>query len=236
MNRTILIFSVFLFNFIYACEVVAIDCNACNYDCGSLNIECYAKKRACREVANTLDSNFLTYVNDFCANYPGRMDEREKIGEAINILVSTGLLMRNELDGVQIRWCKIRGNFGSYSFGASGMVPEQNKILLDVDHKGDSAIILASLIGHEMQHIRQYRYWGTSGFRCRYMVNIAAGNGFECNNKVEKDAYNFEQRICMALNLSGCNDCGGAVPEQPSPRPDPDISRWFIPILESLLY
>ena len=78
------------------------------------------------------------------------------------------------------------------------MVPSHNKILLDHSYQEASKVELARLLAHEMCHIRQYRRWGTSKFRCEYgeqwagLVKHGFGAASGRSNSVEKECYQFE--------------------------------------------
>lgn len=184
-----------------------VDCNACNYSPKWYQADKIAKKKSCELTAQLLDKSFLTFVIHLCANYSGRMDNREGINKAKELLLNkTNFFSEDELDNVEIRWCKIKSKFGSYEFGASGMVPEKNKILLDISVKDFSTEELAILIAHEMKHIKQYNDWGTGKFRCEYMSELASGNGFGMDNDVEKEAYNFQDEVAKLIYNSLHNE------------------------------
>lgn len=83
--------------------------------------------------------------------------------------------------GVTIRWCPWWQGFGQ--FGEDGMTVSRYKILLNHDLTSKPVADLAHAIAHQMCHVRQYRDWGDTGFRCRYMD---AGG----------DAVNWMQELC----------------------------------------
>ena len=169
------------------------DCNACNYN--AWNVDKILKKKACEAVATTF-KGIMEIVIGYCNNYSGRLDKRKEIEQAKELLIKhTNHFTHDKFDHVEIRWCKINQKFGGYDFRATGMVPEQNKILLDVGVKDANTQDLAVLIAHEMKHIEQYREWGTGKFRCEYMDELASGHGFGRDNKVEREAYDFEDKI-----------------------------------------
>eukprot|EP00892_Ulva_mutabilis_P005844 jgi/Ulvmu1/3631/UM017_0043.1 len=78
----------------------------------------------------------------------------------IMMLIDRGALCA----GVTISWCSQRfGTFGYWSMSASS-----TQILLNARASSWNIFSIASLLAHEMCHVRQYRAWGKPGFLCRY--------------------------------------------------------------------
>ena len=214
---------------IMAKSTFAVDCNACNYNVHNkckdkctkkvfgnkvFDPICYSaclpeisgKKTACKTAAVSFGA-YLDVVKSTCTQDPGRMDEKEKIDEAKNILIRRGYFKSEEFRNVKIRWCKIhRKVFNGAEFGGYGMAPDATLILFENDLKGSSPNVLAGLLAHEMIHIRQYHRWTSDGFKCRYSGQIFSGNKWGCHNSVEEEAYNFGKKVCTQLGVS-CKGC-----------------------------
>lgn len=146
--------------------------------------------------------NFTHATIAYCANWQGRADDLFLVEDAKAYLVQLGLAQMSEFSGVDIRWCPLRGG---------GMAPEADRILLNPSLKNDRRQLVATL-GHELQHMRQYRRWRSDDFKCRYSKELAAGKGQERANYVEREAYEFEDRVKEAWDQAT---------SVPSPRPPP---------------
>src|SRR5574343_43554 len=177
-ERNLLIYlEVFIFFFYFLIlsilnKAYAIDCKACAYQCGK-NLSCLAKKGACKDAARIF-SEYDYLVIGGCANLAGRMDEREKIERAKNLLINFNFFTPDDLINVEINWCNLNNyRLGGHQIDSSGIVPKINQIYLNETEKNSTDRELAILIAHEMVHVQQYRNWDTEGFRCRYMVDLA---------------------------------------------------------------
>lgn len=174
-----------------ASRTQGIDCNACSYSCGWTDLSCPGKKFLCQQTKDL----FFTSVNlvvRSCANDAGRMGKRELVEAAKSQLFRNGLATRKEFDGVQIRFCF------AIALGA-GMVPRKDLILLTNNAKSASPVSLAVLLAHELVHIRQFRSMGSDKFGCEYGHEIFEGRGTGESNRLEKEAYSFQDRAFHVL-------------------------------------
>mmetsp|Transcript_31424 Transcript_31424/g.63864 ORF Transcript_31424/g.63864 Transcript_31424/m.63864 type:complete len:386 (-) Transcript_31424:2967-4124(-) len=179
-------------------SVAAVDCNACDDDCEWHRVDCHAKRALCKSTAGTFEV-ITDSIEAACANDPSRMEARGLISEAKDLLVSKNLFSRSEVDSVEYRFCSYLGDF------AGGMAPSKGKVLLHTDYVSSSKSDLAHLLSHELTHTRQYHRWGTDGFNCRYAEALASGNGFGKSNRIEKEAYDFDEGAQKCIyNDIGC--------------------------------
>ena len=125
-----------------------------------------------------------------CAAAGGGTDDLTLIAQAKGILVRAGLYQPGDFNGVDIRWCALSN--------ATGMTPASNRIFLHPSLQG-SPFDLATVLAHEMVHIKQFRRWGTLGFACRYGEQVAAGRGEGRANSVEAEAYQFQDRAAARI-------------------------------------
>ena len=158
-----------------------------------------------------------------CSNWSGRMQDSHLIRQAADLLVSRGLMARDELSGVQVRWCQLNG--------AHGMAPDRGRIYLDASLKGD-LFSTASTLAHELVHVRQYRRMGTDTFKCKYSQAFVACSGCQDRrNPFEREAYDFQERV--EAQLSGT--VGGSGTLLPSINPDFFVTnRSYEPFYYSL--
>jgi hypothetical protein len=133
-----------------------------------------------------------------CSNNPRRLEGQETIAEAKALLINSGLFSRREFEGVQIRFCPAQTGYG--------ITPESGRIYLHPDNYYEPGrpmtqrAQLASLLGHEMIHIRQYRKLGShKAFACEYSlayITAALRCGVECaqgpDNVLEREAYDWQ--------------------------------------------
>jgi hypothetical protein len=185
-----------------ACDT---DCNkACCRAFGicepTCKITCEASKKVCQgtgvdlgHLPNVLGQSciaaFQVVTNALIINqgfYPAGSEYM--VNEAKGVLIRTELFASNEFDGVQIRWCSLRG--GTLGVAAdAGVICLSEGLLSSVDHFG-TAVVLA----HEMTHIRQYRRMGTDNFKCAYSQEYLR-HGTSYGNTLETEAYDFENNV-----------------------------------------
>lgn len=130
-----------------------------------------------------------------CSNRDGRLDDQHLIRQASDLLVRSGFFRAEEFNGVQIRWCPLHG--------AHGMAPDRGRIYLDSGMKHAHPIEIASLLAHEMTHVRQYRRLGTDRFKCEYSRQLVECVG--CQDRrhaLEREAYAFEDQVYQRLAAS----------------------------------
>ena len=149
----------------------------CNGDC--------TDRRACRE---TFDAT-VAPVLARCGGYGGRGERQDLLRQARDTLIATGLLPASAFQGVTIQWCPLTG---------SGMVPDPDLVLLNPGLQSN-LFALTSILGHEMKHVEQYRRWGADGFKCRYSAEIRTFKGLGRGNSVEREAYDFQDRVEATL-------------------------------------
>lgn len=141
-------------------SALAVDCNAHKYKCHKYDGACHAKKRACFATAAPI-STYLEGVKGYCANYPGRTRDMQKIIDAKNYLIAKGYNSARDFDGVKIRWCNIGGyRGGGTNIGGIGLVVKKDHVLLDESQRASSRLKLAKLLAHEIYHVNQRRGWG----------------------------------------------------------------------------
>lgn len=122
----------------------------------------------------------------FTSQY-GAVADRNVVERAIQILYKTGRVTRGEFDGVQIRLCSGLKN--------PGVTPTPAEILLDGSLLNDVAILAATL-GHELQHVRQWRRLGERRFRVDYATYFLDCGG--CQNRghaYEREAMDFQDQL-----------------------------------------
>lgn len=166
-----------------------------------------------RQLDQTCKAPFEAFTHPviaYCANWPGRASDLTLVERAKVELVQLGYAQMGEFAGVDIRWCPING---------SGMVPETRRVLLHPDLKNDQRALVSTL-GHELHHLRQYRRWGGDDFKCRYSKELASGKGQERANYVEREAYEYEDRIKVAWDQA-ISRRPQAPSGQSRPRPIP---------------
>ncbi len=114
------------------------------------------------------------------------------INEARDLLIQAQLFDPREFNNVTIRWCRLNN--------ASGMAPDRNFICLSEGFWGEDTATLATLLAHEMTHIRQYRSKGTDVFKCLYSQEyVRCGGCQNMDNTYEADAYRFEDHTKEVL-------------------------------------
>ena len=202
-----------------AAKASQLDCNACGYSCGGWDyFGCSTKKSNCKRAADGFRI-YTAAVEATCANDPMRMRGRELIQRSLETIFENGIFTRQEWEqrGVQVRFCSVlKGiKFGPVHWAASGMVPSANKILLsseflDWDACSANAIkAMAALLVHEWHHIEQHRVWGSEGFGCRYMDQIASNRGTTAakGNAVEIEAENVENKAKAQISSVNRGNC-----------------------------
>jgi len=126
--------------------------------------------------------------------------EVQQIDEAKQFLIRQGYFAANEFNGVPIYWCALTN--------AGGVVPDRDLVYLNTSAKGSGVKRLASLLAHEMTHVRQYRINGTDKFKCDYVRQYSecslanVGRGVDCqdrnHNSMEHEAYAMEDTVGAA--------------------------------------
>lgn len=109
-------------------------------------------------------------------------------------LIDAGVLGAGEFDGVDVHWC-------GGSFIGSGITPNNGEIILDPEISATALDDVASVLAHEMFHIRQYRSMGSAAFKCNYAQQYVACQG--CQNErhpMERDAFQFEAEADRKLS------------------------------------
>lgn len=155
-----------------------------------------------------------------CSNYDGRLVNQHLIENAKNTLISSGMFARKEFDGIQIRWCPLRG--------ASGMVPDRGRIYLDTFINTEDPIAIAALLAHEMAHVRQYRRLTTDRFKCLYSKQYVDCRGCQDrNHPLEREAYDFEGTVYQRLLASGWQFCNHSSEAITLALSHYDGQRWF---------
>lgn len=151
-----------------------------------------------------------------CSNYDGRLDGQPQIARAAQMLISNGFVRADELAGVQIRYCPLRG--------AQGMAPDRGRIYLHTSTMNDPPIPQAALLAHEVKHLRQYRTMGTDNFKCTYSRKyVECGGCQDDRHPLEAEAYQFERAVMQELLLRA-----GAIPAPiPGTIPAPPARQCF---------
>lgn len=130
-----------------------------------------------------------------CSNWNGRLDGQNRIEEAKGLLVGTGLFAAQEFNGVQIRFCPLQN--------AQGIAPEGGRIYLNTGMMNASLADLASLLGHEMVHIRQHRGSRAGAFACDYSRQFTECGGCQDDrHPMEHSAYQWERENRSRLAMS----------------------------------
>ncbi len=144
-----------------------------------------------------------------CASWPGRLDGQDLIAAARRRLLATGILAKDEFDGVEIRWCPL--------INAQGMTPDGGRIYLDVGMRQNHIEEIASSLAHEMLHVRQYREMGADEFRCAYsraFIDCRACQ--DERHPMEREAYAFQRAVERRL-AAAASPRPSADPLRPSP-------------------
>jgi hypothetical protein len=76
------------------------------------------------------------------------------------------------------------------------MAPDRGRIYLDAATKSSGPKEIATLLAHEMKHIRQYRENGTDDFKCTYSQQyVGCGGCQDRRHQLEREAYEFVDSI-----------------------------------------
>lgn len=159
---------------------------------------------SCGAIFNSLTG----FVKAECGNYDDRMEDRQVIGDALEILVASRMFKSNELTGVRVRWCPLRG--------AEGMSPDRGLVFVDTEYRGAHVLDIAAVLAHELQHERQWRRHRDE-FPCKYSEAYTACGGCQTRrNRFEGEAYSTEDRFWEAVNRVGkaCETNFGRCPLQ----------------------
>jgi len=127
-----------------------------------------------------------------CSNWDGRLTNQDLINAAMSRLLAVGAMSPGELSGVQVRWCPLsRG---------SGTTPDWGRVYLDPSLQSNP-IATASVLAHELTHIRQYRRMGTDQFKCSYSQDYTnCGGCQDRGNSLEREAYEYQDQVGLLLN------------------------------------
>lgn len=185
MKSTEILLSAFLF-FQPAC---AIDCDGCVRGCPWYDGICNAQKVACQSTTGPFRA-FTSVAELLCRLFPLTVEDIALVDEAKEILATAKFFMREELDAVDYYFCPLLD-----ITNAGGFAPSERTAIFNVDFRALSRLSLASLMAHEVKHVRQYRRMGFTGFACKYTAELLAGNGFGPRNEVEAEAYAFQDTV-----------------------------------------
>lgn len=107
---------------------------------------------------------------------------------AKNVLIGAGVIPENEFDGVSIRWGKIK---------KLGQTPDRNLVFITDQWAGSGDVTnVATVLAHEMIHVRQYRRLGTDQFKCKFSREyVRTGGDMETKNELEREAYAFQEKV-----------------------------------------
>jgi hypothetical protein len=142
------------------------------------------------EACGTPFEEFVSWTKIKCKNFSGRMKNQDALAYARDVLVASRLFQPKEFNGVKVRWCQLNG--------AHGMAPGPNEVYVDTSAFPDIPTV-AALLGHEMQHIRQWRRHGAS-FKCKYSEAFVTCGCQDSKNRFEAEAYATQNRVWQALN------------------------------------
>lgn len=161
----------------------------------------------------------------FCGNHDGRLDGQDRIEEAKSILIRAGLVDAREFDGLQIRFCPINGE---------GLAAERGRIYLNPSMISSDNVNLASLLGHEMIHIRQYRNGGSDNFKCNYSRKfVECGGCQDRRHSMEDEAYSWQDANFSRIHAATYSFTPFPTPSgQQPPTPSQSIvaTACFTPI------
>jgi hypothetical protein len=117
-----------------------------------------------------------------------------KIDAALARLEDAGLVQAGELTDIAIGVCPLtRG---------AGIVPAPRRIYLDDGLMGASDDLVAEVIAHELEHVRQFETLGARGFKCGYVrAMLACGGCQDRRHDLEHDAYARQDRARERLAL-----------------------------------
>jgi hypothetical protein len=151
----------------------------------------------------------LHYISSVCTFAPLSPADTAKIDAAKNELIAYGIVRQEEFQDVVISFCD--------NIHASGVVPDRDRVYLHTSGKSVSTKYLATLLGHEMMHVRQYRTDGTDNFKCTYtrqvgdclisnatrgISNLLRDNFCQTRdqNAYERQAYDFQDQVQKILS------------------------------------
>lgn len=134
-----------------------------------------------------------------CKLTSGFSSQKPPIKEATDLLISKGYFSQSEFEGVEFQFCNLPAG--------SGLAPNGKQVFLTQEARSWTSAQLAKLVAHEMHHIRQYREMGYNKFACDYVQQILKGNGTQCNNSLEKPAYDFECSVGKSLGFTNACTC-----------------------------
>ncbi|WP_294974078.1 hypothetical protein [Tabrizicola sp.] len=124
------------------------------------------------------------------------------LNDAKSLLVAAGLFGAREFDGVSIRWGRIT---------AEGIAPDRDTIFISENYLGSNDLYsVATILGHEMIHVRQYRNLGTDNFKCEYTRKyLDCGACQDNGHPLEAEAYQWNTEnngtVANAVNSAAMN-------------------------------
>lgn len=129
---------------------------------------------------------------------------------ARSVLIGTGLFQAHEFSNVQLRWAQIRGH---------GQAPDRNVVFISDEYlRSQDLYSVASIMAHEMVHIRQYhRMKTTDDFKCKYSQEYVRTGGRQDNEHyLEREAYEFNASTNPIIQQYIAN--AGGIPSPASPQ------------------
>ncbi|WP_156952200.1 hypothetical protein [Bradyrhizobium sp. WSM1743] len=175
-------------------------CEASKAICKPTGVELPHLPSVVTELEKKCAAGFTAIVGTVIAAYTGQQapspaGTARRFDRAKKALIDIGLYRADEFNGVEFKFCRLTGN-------SSGFAYDRDKVCIS-DHLSDGThdLELASVLAHEMFHIRQYRARGTDNFKCEYSKQLSR-NSFKQDRgmDIERDAYEFEDRSDILLN------------------------------------
>jgi hypothetical protein len=167
------------------------DCSPCNDKCEWNDLVCHRDKVACNAYQSIM-AFLMKAIDIACETDPKKLDRRDLIGDAKEMLDEHDIFALGDLDGVIFHFCNFDAANNEWLERATGLTVSSDKVIFEYNYLNASVEDLAILMAHEMVHIKQYRRWGSQGYFCRYMKEIDDGKGFGPENYIEKEAYDLE--------------------------------------------
>lgn len=138
------------------------------------------------------------------------------VGEAKALLLNAGVLAKSDFAGVNVSFCEVVA-------GGGGVAPDRDLVFLHTEWRKKAResqakmIEFASLLAHEMTHVKQYRDWGTDKFKCDYARQMAeCGLCQDERNSIERSAYEFQRSA--QLKLASMYSVHVVPPAKPNPK------------------
>ena len=177
----------------------ATDCGNCVRDCTWYDGICIAQKAACQ--SGTVPFRTFTSVADsLCRLFRLTDEDVVRLDDAKDILTTAKFFTREELDRVDYFFCPLLEITNS-----GGFAPSERAAIFNVDLRERPLLSLASLMAHEVKHVRQYQQMSFAGFACKYTAELLAGNGFGPENEIEAEAFAFQDTVDACIfNNANC--------------------------------